>query len=490
MVFLDISKAFDKVWHAGLLFKLRQLGISAKIVSWIESYLSNRFQRVVIHGQTSSWLPIEAGVPQGSILGPLLFLVYINDLVDDISCDVRLFADDTCLLEIVQNPTESAQHLNSNLLHIQNWGKMWRVTFNALKSLSVVFTAKIKKPHHPPVHLDQLVIPETTSHTHLGIALSSNLSWNSHISRIVNKASQRIALLRRFKFKLSRKTLIRLYFSIVRPILEYGCVIFDNCGKGLSDLIESIQYDAAKICTGALRHTSHIRLLQELGWPTLANRRKYFKLILFYKMTHDLTPPYLSNLLPLPNFGRATRHSRPIRTIQCRTIRYDSSFLPDTIKLWNNLPTDIRDSISLQIFKSKLKTTLLSVDEVPDFFSYGHRFSNICLTQLRLGFSRLNFDLYKVNVMPSPVCSCSFPNEDVTHFFLFCPKYAFPRKKLFDITIPLLAPGVHCNLIIHLASQRLIHIFLFGSNELPDRLNLQISDAVQNYVIESRRFIF
>ena len=374
MVFLDVSKAFDKVWHAGLLFKLRQLGITENIVTWIESYLSNRSQRVVIHGQTSSWLPIEAGVPQGSILGPLLFLVYVNDLVDNITCDIRLFADDTSLFEIVQNPTVSSRHLNTNLSHIRQWGKLWRVIFNAIKSLSVVFSAKVNKPHHPPVCLGESAIPEATSHTHLGITLSSNLSWNAHITRIVNKASQRIALLRRFKFKLSRKALITLYFSMVRPILEYGCVLFDNCGQGLSDLLESIQYEAAKICTGALRHTSHVKLLQELGWPTLACRRKYFKLILFYKMTHNLTPPYLSSLLPPPNTGRPLRQFRSLRNIQCRTQRFDRSFLPDTVKLWNNLPSDIRNSISLQIFKSKLKATLLAVDDVPAFYSHGPHF--------------------------------------------------------------------------------------------------------------------
>ena len=207
-------------------------------------------------------------------------------------------------------------------------------------------------------------------------------------------------------------------------------------------------------------------------------------------MTHGLTPCYLSNLLPPPNCGRVTRHSKPISTIRCRTLRFDSSFLPDTIKLWNNLPTDIRDSISLQIFKSKLKTTLLAVDNVPDFFSFGHRFSNTCQTQLRLGFSRLNFDLFKVNIIPSPTCSCSSPIEDVTHFFLYCPNYAIQRKKLLDSIIPLLAPGVHPNLIIHTASERLIQILLFGSKELPDSLNIQLFDSVQNYLVESRRFIF
>ena len=95
MVFLDISKAFDKVWHDGLLFKMKQLGFSDHLVNFIKSYLSNRRQRVTICGQTSSWLPVEAGVPQGSILGPLLFLIYINDITDNIVCDIKLFADDT-----------------------------------------------------------------------------------------------------------------------------------------------------------------------------------------------------------------------------------------------------------------------------------------------------------------------------------------------------------------------------------------------------------
>ena len=346
MVFLDVSKAFDKVWHPGLLFKLRQLGISDNLVAWIDSYLSNRSQRVIIHGQSSSWLPIEAGVPQGSILGPLLFLVYVNDLVDNITCDVRLFADDTSLLEVVNDPIETSNHLNINLSVIHNWGKLWRVTFNALKSLSVIFSTKLVKPHHPPVRLGDSEIPAADSHIHLGITLSSNLSWHAHITRITTKASQRIALLRRFKYKLSRKALIKLYLTMVRPILEYGCVLFDNCGHGLSDLIESIQFGAAKICTGALRHTSHANLLRELGWTTLASRRKYFKLLLLYKMYHNLTPSYLSQLIPPTINARNLRHVSSIRPINCKTNRLSKSFLRDTIKVWNNLPSDIRDSTS------------------------------------------------------------------------------------------------------------------------------------------------
>ena len=492
MVFLDVSKAFDKVWHPGLLFKLKQLGISDNLTSWVESYLSNRFQRVVIHGQTSSWLPVEAGVPQGSILGPLLFLVYVNDLVDNLTCDARLFADDTCLLELVNTPAESSHHLNTNLFSIWNWGKLWRVIFNALKSLSVVFSAKRPKPHHPPLVLGESRIPEGDIHTHLGITLSSNLSWRAHITRITNKASQRIALLRRFKHRLSRKTLVRLYLSLVRPILEYGCVLFDNCGQGLSDLLESIQFEAAKICTGALRHTSRVKLLQELGWPTLANRRKYFKLVLFYKMHHKLTPSYLSDLLP-PTFpGRVLRHTGNIRRAKCRTQRMENSFVPDAIKQWNNLPSDIRDSISLQVFKSKLKKTLLAVDIVPSYYSHGNRFPNICHTQLRLGFSKLNFDLYKVNILSHPTCLCTHPCEDLTHFLLFCPLYSHSRKKLLDTITSILAPGAHMHhkLLVDIACERLIEIMLFGSTDLPDAINVQIFDAVQLYIVSTRRFVY
>ena len=115
MVFLDAAKAFDKVWHVGLLFKLKQLGIEDALLSWLSSYLTNRKQRVVINGAHSTWAFLEAGVPQGSIYGPLLFLVYVNDITDSIKSDINLFADDTSLLEIVDDPITSANTLNSDL---------------------------------------------------------------------------------------------------------------------------------------------------------------------------------------------------------------------------------------------------------------------------------------------------------------------------------------------------------------------------------------
>ena len=129
-VCLDISKAFDKVWHEGLIFKLKQNGILDKILNIITDFLSFRKQRVVLNGQASPWVSIKAGVPQGSILGPLLFLIYINDLSDDLSTTAKLFADDTSLFSILRNVNTSASHLNSDLSKISKWAFQWKMSFN------------------------------------------------------------------------------------------------------------------------------------------------------------------------------------------------------------------------------------------------------------------------------------------------------------------------------------------------------------------------
>ena len=120
-VFLDISKAFDRVWHKGLLYKLKCMGINGNLLKLVESFLSNRYQRVVLSGQASSWAEIRAGVPQGSILGPLFFLIYINDLSENLKSTVKLFADDTSIFHVAKDPNTSAEILNNDLTKISEW---------------------------------------------------------------------------------------------------------------------------------------------------------------------------------------------------------------------------------------------------------------------------------------------------------------------------------------------------------------------------------
>ena len=148
-VFLDISKAFDKVWHEGLLFKLKQNGISGNLLNVITDFLYQRKQRVVLNGQHSSWTNIEAGVPQGSILGPLFFLIYINDLSDGLTSNPKLFADDTSLFSVIHNINSTANDLNSDLMKISNWAFQWKMIFNPddnnKQAQEVIFSRKINK---------------------------------------------------------------------------------------------------------------------------------------------------------------------------------------------------------------------------------------------------------------------------------------------------------------------------------------------------------
>ena len=213
-IFCDVSKAFDRVWHKGLLYKLKQTGINAPLLEWLTSYLSNRRQRVVIPGAYSAWVEIAAGVPQGSILGPLLFLIYINDIVLDIHSNIRLFADDTSLYLIVNDPVESARKLNSDLDTIHQWAKRWLVKFNPAKSESLLISRKTNRPLHPQLLMNNEPINEVASHKHLGIFLSNDGTWHEHIHYITSKAWTRLHIMRKLKFILDRKSLEIIYILL------------------------------------------------------------------------------------------------------------------------------------------------------------------------------------------------------------------------------------------------------------------------------------
>ena len=171
---LDISKSFDKVWHKGLLFKLRRAGIRGKLLSWFSDYLSNRYQRVLIPGGISTLYHIQAGVPQGSILGPLLFLIFINDIVDDIKANINLLADDTSLSMKVSDPLAVGTMLQTDIHKISDRAQKWLVKFNPSKSVSLVIFRKGNETNHPGLFMSNIEIPSVTSHKHLGIFLSND----------------------------------------------------------------------------------------------------------------------------------------------------------------------------------------------------------------------------------------------------------------------------------------------------------------------------
>ena len=191
--FLDISKAFDKVWHEGLLFKLKRSGITGNLHSLICDFLSDRSQRVVLNGMESTWLPIESGVPQGSVLGPLLFLVYINDLTDNISSNMRLFADDSSLFIKVRDVEESQTQLMNDLDKITNWARQWKMEFNpdiTKQAIEVIFSHKKKKITHPPLLFNGIPVKRESHTQHLGVILDQRLNFRIHIQEKIKRPTK------------------------------------------------------------------------------------------------------------------------------------------------------------------------------------------------------------------------------------------------------------------------------------------------------------
>ena len=191
--FLDISAAFDKVWHKGLIAKLSQIGIDGNLINIFTSYLSHRKQCVVVDGVKSSLLDVNAGVPQGSRLGPLLFIIYINDIIHDIESEIMIFADDTTLLASGSDPAETSAQLNRDLAKISAWAERWKVTFNAGKSKDLIFSNKLLN-NSPPLEFNNVYVERVNTHKHLGVYLKTNLDWSRQIHETCLKANRKLVV--------------------------------------------------------------------------------------------------------------------------------------------------------------------------------------------------------------------------------------------------------------------------------------------------------
>ena len=209
-VFLGISKAFGKVWHQSLLCKLKSMGISGEIYNLLENYLSDRFQRVILNGQFSSWKPILAGVPQGSILGPLLFLIYINDLPNEIKSNAKLFADDTSLFTLVKDKNESTSILNNDPLLISKWAYNWKILFNPdpTKPADEVILSKRKITQtHLIISLNNIQVERVSYQNHLGILLDEKLNFKQHVDNAILKMNKGVFVIKKLRHSLPRKSL-------------------------------------------------------------------------------------------------------------------------------------------------------------------------------------------------------------------------------------------------------------------------------------------
>ena len=206
-------------------------GISGKLLNTLTNFLHNRTQRVMLDGQYSSWPNIKNGVPQGSLPGPLLFLIYINDLSENLASNPKLFADDTSLFSVVKNVNASNIDLNNDLKKIGEWAFQWKISFNpdpTKQAQELIFSHKVQTTNHPLLFFIENVIPKTTLQKHLGMFLDSKLNFSEHLKTILQKTNKTIGLLRKLQTLLPRAPLITIYKSFIRPHLDYGDMIYDQ----------------------------------------------------------------------------------------------------------------------------------------------------------------------------------------------------------------------------------------------------------------------
>ena len=222
VIFFDLQKAFDKVWHAGLLAKLELLGIRGDALSWFESYPSGRSQCTDVAGVKSQFADLHAGVPQGAILSPLLFTAFVNDLPQHGStADINLFADDTSASVRAKTASTLADGLRTAVAECSVWFDRWFLTVNNKKTELLVIRSKKMEALPLSLKLNDTVIPQVATHKHLGLHINELLSWLDHTREVCTSACRKIGLLRRLRCRLGPLIIRQLYCSSIRPAIEY-----------------------------------------------------------------------------------------------------------------------------------------------------------------------------------------------------------------------------------------------------------------------------
>jgi hypothetical protein len=359
-IFLDLSKAFDTIDHDILLFKLSHYGIRGVALDWLRNYLIRRMQFVSFNGQNSTHLKTNCGVPQGSILGPLLFIIYINDLVDtSISSNMILYADDTNLLFSHSDLNQLVDHVNSDLINITNWFKVNKLSLNINKSNYMIFKNRYSNRNYEDLNIfiDKNRITRVPYVKFLGVTVDECLTWNNHTVHIANLVSKYSGILFRLKPYLSINILFSLYNTLVLPHLMYCNLIWADSNNTHLDIIHRKQKRIIRLCTNAgfLEHTPP--LFARLNTLTIKDLHNLSVATFMYKFKNNMLPENLSSLFATVKsiYTHGTRSSnlyRPhhfVTNLAMNTIRRQGPLL------WNGLDAHIRASTSLNIFKNVLK---------------------------------------------------------------------------------------------------------------------------------------
>lgn len=361
VLFLDLSKAFDRVPHGKLLYKLECIGLPLYIIRWIASYLADRKQFVEIDHCPSSALSVTSGVPQGSVLGPLLFLLYVNDLMDVVPHDVSIsmFADDCAVFKEISS-TNDHLLLQKTLLAIDDWCMRWGMALNSEKTVLLRVTRK-KCPSSFSYILHQEPVLEVSQYKYLGVTLTRKLTWSEHILDISSSALRKLWFLKRKLKNAPISTKMLAYNTCVRSKLEYAAEVWDPHFKKDVMQLERVQRKAIRFIFGKYRrHDSPSLLMQKYNVLTLETRRKVSRLGFLHNCLVGKTKLLLPNCIK-PLTSRKTRHNHEysLSPIFARTDTHKYTFFPRTVSEWNSLPREVFESAD---FMKELESHIVNFD--------------------------------------------------------------------------------------------------------------------------------
>ena len=356
IIYLDFKKAFDSVPHERLLIKLESYGITGNINLWIRDFLNNRQQKVRVSNSYSEEAKVLSGIPQGSILGPVLFTLFINDLPDNLSSTCKIFADDTKMYNTPQNQKDIQDDLN----RLTDWSKTWKLFFNTSKC-KVLHVGKSNPKYKYTMEQegDETEVQECTQEKDLGVVFDNKLKFDLHVQSAINKANKMTGIIKRTFSFLDIPSFMRLYKAMIRPHLEYGNIIWSSSNLiRQSKAIENVQRRATKLLP-AIKDLTYEARLRALKLPSLKSRRLRGDLIQTYKIINQVDDVDTNHFFKMANMtdnkSNITRKSyQKILHQQNLTNTRRYSFSHRVIKHWNSLPEHVKKAQNTNSFKTAL----------------------------------------------------------------------------------------------------------------------------------------
>ena len=388
VLFIDLKKAFDTIDHEIILRKLANYGVNQSALRFCGSHLCNRSQKCSVNEALSSASKLTYGVPQGSILGPLLFLIYINDLPNclDISC-AKMFADDTNITVPGCTFAQLEQATNSELNNLYNWLKANKLSLNIAKTEFMVISTRQKflagNCSKINIQLDGHPISRVEHTKSLGLNIDDRLSWSNHIKDLCKKISSVIGALRRIRPLISQSTAVQIYNALIQPHFDYCAPVWDGLSSYLCEKLQKLQNRAARVILQANCEINSSLLLETLKWDKLSSRRRKQKAIMMFKSLNGLAPEYLQDLFSERNTDYNLRDAfRKLNLPKPRTDYLKRSFGYSGALLWNSPPENIRAIRSIGQFKKEincaLKTTIPTRQSCKSVFIVILTFTNHC----------------------------------------------------------------------------------------------------------------